>query len=230
MDTGRIVFFVACIGFILYKLWSDFFHKKEKNAVDEEIIAQEFDSKRKEDLQLTLDSVNSWINNCDQKAGILLAIVGVAITVLITSDFLKHLRNYIFIPFVEYCNNESSDLTFSLSRFTVFVFLIISVLMLVTSCFYLLQAISANIDYDEMRKKHPGMVKSSYIFFGSICKMSYDEFKKDEVNYLDDLRSQIYVNSEIANSKFKYYNKGLCWFKFMLLASVMLFISVMFVQ
>ena len=49
------------------------------------------------------------------------------------------------------------------------------------------------------------MVKSSYIFFGSICKMSYDDFKKEEVDYLDDLRSQIYVNSKIATAKFKNY-------------------------
>ena len=230
MDTCRIGFLVACLGFILYKLCKDFGNKKKKKKKDEEIFTKEPDGKEKEDLQLTLDMVNSWINNCDQKAGILLTIVGVSITVLITSDFLKYLRTYIFTPFIEYWSHESSNLSFSLCRFTVFILLIVSALMLVASCFYLLQAISAKVDYDEMRKKHPGLVKSSYIFFGSICKMTYDDFKKDEVDYVDDLKSQIFVNSEIANSKFKYYNKGLYWFRFMLIASVMLFIAVMFVQ
>lgn len=40
-----------------------------------------------ESLELSLDRINAWISNCDQKAGILLATIGVMITVLFTTDF-----------------------------------------------------------------------------------------------------------------------------------------------
>ena len=230
MNTCRIGFWLACLGIYLYKFWNDFDNKKIKEVKDEGIVPLNHESKTKEDLQLTLDTVNSWVNNCDQKAGILLALVGVSITVLITSDFLTKLRNYIFTPFYEYWSNESSYLTFSWSRILVFICLLVSAIMLFASCFYLLQTISAKVDYDKMRKKHPGLVKTSFIYFGSICKMTYDDFKKDEVEYVDDLKSQIYVNSVIANKKFALYRKGLCCFKFLFLVSLMLFVAVMFVN
>ncbi len=231
METISIVFLSVCLAVIFTKLWWHLKGKKKANSQDTETLStatenSEIVKKEKDDLQHTYDTVNSWVNNCDQKAGILLAVVGVAMTILATSDFLKYLRTYIFTPFMKYCTEET-DFVFSWSRFTVFVLLLIAAAMLIASCFYLLKAISANTDYDEERKKYPSMVKSSYIFFGSICKMSYDDFKKEEVDYLDDLRSQIFVNSKIATAKIKNYKEGLYWFKFLLMVSVMLFVAVM---
>ncbi len=234
METLSVVYLSICIVVIGFKLYRHVKGKKKANNQESESLQTAVDNsepvkKGKDDLQHTYDTVNSWVNNCDQKAGILLAVVGVAMTILATSDFLKCLRTYIFTPFVKYCTEET-NLVFSWSRFTVFVLLLFTAAMLITSCFYLLKAISANLDYDEERKKYPSMVKSSYIFFGSICKMSYDDFKKEDEDYLDDLRSQIYVNSKIATAKFKNYKEGLCWFRFMLLVSAMLFVSVMFME
>lgn len=234
METLSIVYLIVCAAIFIAKLWKHVKDKKRVNNREDEPLAAATDNsvpvkKKKEDLQHTYDTVNSWVNNCDQKAGILLTVVGVAITILATSDFLKYLRTYLFAPFVNYWSEET-NLTFSGSRFTVFVLLLIAAAMLIVSCFYLFKAISANIDYDEMRKKHPSMVKSSYIFFDSINGMSFDDFKKEEVDYLDDLRSQIYANSKIATAKFKNYIEGLFWFKLMLLVSVMLFVAIMFVR
>ncbi len=42
----------------------------------------------KDELTLRLDRVNGWINNCDQKSSILLAIEGVVLTILCTSDYM----------------------------------------------------------------------------------------------------------------------------------------------
>ena len=102
--------------------------------------------------------------------------------------------------------------------------------MLIASCYYLFRTIWANIDYEKMREENPRLVKKSYIFWGSISGMTYDEFKQEEVDYNDDLKSQVYVNSKIAAAKFQNYNEGLFWFKFLLLVSVMLFIAVMFMK
>lgn len=197
-------------------------------AVDDN--QQEPSTREIDDLQYTLDVVNSWVNNCDQKAGILLTVFGVAITVLVTSDFLKELRVYIFVPFVEYWTNSESQLVFSLGRFTVLCLLVIAMGILITSCLYLFKAITANTDYERMRQANPQMVPKSYLFFDSISNMTYDEFRGGRMDFEEDLKSQIYVNSKIASTKFKNYNEGLFWFKMILLVSVMLFVAVLFVN
>lgn len=197
-------------------------------AVDDN--QQEPSTREIDDLQYTLDVVNSWVNNCDQKAGILLTVFGVAITVLVTSDFMKELRAYLFVPFVEYWTNSESQLEFSLGRFTVFCLLVIAVGMLMTSCYYLFKAITANTNYDKIRQENPRMVPKSYLFFASISNMPYDEFRRDNIDIKEDLKSQIYVNSKIATTKFKNYNEGLFWFKMILIVSVMLFVAVLLVK
>lgn len=232
METTRIIYFIVCAAVIFVGLCRHVSRKKRKlgDGCQDNVELQSADNKKgKEELQFTLESVNSWLNNCDQKAGILLAVVGVAITVLVTSDFLKELRTNIFIPFVKYWTEET-ELTFSWSRFTVFVLLVIALAMLVTTCYYLFRATRANIDYDKMYEENPGLVKNSYIYWGTISGMTYEYFKQDDVNYEDDLKSQIYVNSKIAMAKFQNYNMGLYWFKFMLWVSIMLFIAVMFMK
>ena len=159
----------------------------------------------------------------------LLAIIGVIITILVSSDFMKNLRAYIFNPFIDYWTGNC-DLAFSWSRFNVFFLLLISAIMLIMSCHYLFKTINANIDYQKIRNDNPELVNESYIFFGSITKMTYEDFKKNEVNYLEDLKSQIYVNSMIASNKFLNYNKSLYWFKFLLWVSILLFISIMIMR
>lgn len=233
MEAFSVVLFFSCFV-VAIKHWLHL--RSEKNEKSQEQVQQVAEAKNnnlarknKEDLKHTYDTVNAWLNNCDQKAGIMLTVACVAITVLMTSDFLKELKTYIFTPFVKYWMEET-ELTFSWSRFTVFVHLVIAAGMLITSCYYLFQAIRAKIDYEKMREENPGLVQKSYIFWGSICGMTYDEFKKDEVNYEEDLKSQIYVNSKIASIKFQYYIKGLYWFKFLLLVSVMTFIAVMLMK
>ncbi len=234
METLSVVYLSICIVVIGFKLYRHVKGKKKANNQESESLQTAVENsepvkKQKEDLQHTYDTVNSWGNNCDQKAGILLTVVGVAMTILATSDFLKYLRTYIFAPFVKYWSEET-DLTFSWSRFTVFALLLIAAAMLIASCVYLFKAISADINYQRMYDENPGMVQKSYIFFDSINGMSFDDFKEEDVDYLDDLRSQIYVNSKIATAKFKNYSEGLYWFRFMLLVSAMLFVAIMFMK
>ena len=159
----------------------------------------------------------------------LLAVIGVAVTIMMTGDFVKFLRHSIFIPFAEFCETQN-EYMFSWSRFTVFFLLVVASAFLIMSCYYLFKAIGANIDYKKMYRENPGLVKKSYIFFGTISGMKYDEFKNDEVNFEEDLKSQIYVNSKIATTKFQNYNEGLFWFKFLLIVIGMLFVAVMFMQ
>lgn len=227
-----ILYLLVCIVVIVLKSWRDIVKTKKQKRPQEAATVDTIDNnekKEKDDLKHTFDTVNSWLNNCDQKAGILLTVVGVAITVLVTSDFLKYLRAYIFMPFKDYWEGNH-ELAFSCERFTFFFLLFLAVLMLILSCYYLFKAISADTDYDKIREENPELVKKSFVFFRSISEMKYEDFKKDDVKYKEDLKSQIYVNSKIATQKYRDYNKGLYWFKFMLWVSVMLFIAIMFMK
>lgn len=229
MNTFWIVYLLGSIGCIVYLCWK---HMRKNEHVSDTAVdenQQEPSTREIDDLKYTLNAVNSWVNNCDQKVGILLTVFGVAITVLVTSDFMKDLRAYVFGPFVEYCTSES-QLEFSIGRFTVFCLLVIAVGMLMISCYYLFKAITANTDYERMRQHNPKMVPKSYLFFGGISSMTYDEFRSARVDLKEDLKSQIYVNSEIASIKFKNYNEGLFWFKMILSVSVLLFIAVLLVK
>lgn len=229
MNTFWIIYLLICVICLVCLCVYRRNNNQQNNifVVDEE--QPEAPAREKDDLQYTLETVNSWVNNCDQKAGILLTVFGVAITVLVTSDFMKELRTYIFGPFVEYWTTDS-QLDFSLGRFTVFSLLVIAVGMLITSCYYLFKAIAANTDYEKLRQENPRMVAKSYLFFCSISSMTYEEFRNDNISIKDDLKSQIYANSKIASTKFKNYNEGLSWFKMTLLVSVMLFVAVLLVK
>lgn len=229
METIRIIFFVASLAIIIWRVCNILRSPKIKTSdVLQEQLSNDGNKRRKEELQFTLESVNSWLNNCDQKAGMLLAVIGVAITILFASDFVKFIREYIFTPFVKFCEGREEYL-FSWGRFTVLFLLIVAAAFLIISCRYLFKAIGANINYRKMYDENPGLVMKSYIFFGTISGMKYEDFKKGEVDFEEDLKSQIYVNSKIATTKFQNYNKGLSWFKLLILVIGMLFVAVMII-
>lgn len=180
-------------------------------------------------LKECLDMNNMWIGNSDQKAGMLLATIGIALTILLTSDALKAIRKYIAIPFIQYCEGEKG-INFCFSRFAVFCFLLTTAVAAIVSLYYLLNTIKPNIDYDSFHEKNPGMVRKSHIFYGSVASMSYQQFKDDIFDYKEDLRSQVFTNAKIAYTKFQNYLKGFFWFKMMMLSAAMLFISIMLMQ
>ena len=102
--------------------------------------------------------------------------------------------------------------------------------MSIISLIYLLNVIRPNINYEKFYEDNPGLVPQSYIYYSTVAKMKYADFKSEKLNYEEDLRSQVFVNATIADKKFKNYLEGFFWFKMMLLSAAMLFISVMFVQ
>lgn len=76
-----------------------------------------------EELNTRLDRVNSWIDNCDQKASILLAFAGALAAVLLTSDILASGHERLVVPFVNYWNGDK-EIPFSFSNLVIFLSLI----------------------------------------------------------------------------------------------------------
>lgn len=183
-----------------------------------------------ESLEQSLDRVNAWIGNCDQKAGFLLAIIGVLIAIIFSSDFSQSIVDTIVNPYREYIRNPELN-EFRLIRFVYFIFIVISIIASFVSIIFALLSITAAIDIKKYKKDdgNSELVDNSLLFFGSISSKKYNDFREmSDVSYEDDLKSQIFINSNICTRKFKRYNFSLISFIVMLSAFVASNIIILF--
>ncbi len=158
-----------------------------------------------EQMERNLDRINMWIGNCDQKASFLLAFLGVAATVFVTSDVVSKLKHLLVNPFIAFWKNNIGSFCFF--KFVISICLVVGLVCIFIAVVYLLMCLMAKTDYSKF--KQPGMKEKSRLFFGHIASMTYSEFCQDEYDQLNDLRSQAYINACICDYKFKNYNIGL---------------------
>ena len=171
-----------------------------------------------EEAKASLDRINGWINSCDSKAGTVLALIGVLLTIIFTNDGLTAMYNVLqkSIPPVNFCTVLYLGL------------LGISALVLGYGMVRLVLTLVARIDSNVY--KESGMITDSVLFFGKISnRASYQIFQSDVLNmkkedYLKDLLSQIYINSKIANEKHVNYNKGIKWTIIGFIAFIVIFL------
>ena len=74
----------------------------------------------------------------------------------------------------------------------------------------------------ETERDNSGLKTDSLLHFGTIATYSFKEFSKklNKTNnkiQLDDIKSQIYINSQICSNKYNYYNKSLNDFKWVVI-------------
>lgn len=193
------------------------------------IMCQNRDYKSIESLELSLDRVNSWISNCDQKAGLLLATIGIVLAILFATDFVDVVKSSIIEPFM-LCLKEPEHYEFSSSRFFFSISLLLSVLTCVISSVYALRTISAELNAKEISKVNPSLLSDSYLFFQTISSKSYEDFSEFEgVEYQKDLLSQIYINSSICSKKFGFYKVALRYFYGVVLNIAVMYILYLFI-
>lgn len=171
-----------------------------------------------EEAKASLDRINGWINGCDSKAGTVLALTGVLLTIIFTNDGMaemyKVLQN-IFAP-ANFCT------------VIYIVFLGSPVFMLCYGIVRLILTLVARIDANIYQQ--PGLITDSVLFFGKISdRASYQVFQNDILSikkddYLKDLLSQVYINSKIANEKYVNYNKGIKWTIIGFIAFIVMFL------
>lgn len=164
-----------------------------------------------DELKDNLDRVNSWLGNVDQKAGILLAIEGVMLTVTCTSEVVSEIASMIKKGF--------TDFSFCSSNTWIALFSILALLCIFISICLLTHVISATIDPKKFAKNNPNLVTNSMLHFVTVGLRSYEKFRseeQDDKQKINDIRSQVYMNSIICTRKFNSYKYALIAFKFMI--------------
>ena len=156
-----------------------------------------------EEAKETLERINSWINNCDAKTGTVLALLGVILTLMMTNEGLSACYRI--------ASRAITSRTFSDVLYLIFAFASFS--CLVFGLYMLISVLFASLSSEKY--KQAKLETDSRIFFGSIgSTTTYREYWEkftgmSTEEYMNDLLSQIYINSLIANKKYKNYNKGL---------------------
>jgi len=171
----------------------------------------------KEDLLRIHENVMFWIENCDNKTSIILGVVGIILTIFLTSDSLSNLVN----------NIEESITNMNWLNFIYLIAVLLTILFLAISITFLVKVLISNTNPETIDKKD--IKTNSLLHFESINKIeSNDEYIEkikatDKDDYLRDLTSQIMINSHITTIKFRNYNIGV---KFLAKTIILLFISV----
>ena len=164
----------------------------------------------KDDLFHILDNVNAWIGNCDNKASIILAAIGIVASVILSTDTFRSLTDLI-----------KADLSNGgLNRLLAGCVLLSLVLMLV-GIFFLVQVITPNLIYTYKHTEHGRTVTSDFpslMFYGQVAKQdSVDKYHAnimgvDNNSVYKDLCFQIFSASKICTTKFQNLKKGLAFF------------------
>ena len=144
-----------------------------------------------EEAKASLDRINGWINGCDSKAGTVLALTGVLLTIIFTNDGMAEMYKVLqnIFPPANFCT------------VIYIVFLGSPVFMLCYGIVRLILTLVARIDANIYQQ--PGLITDSVLFFGKISdRASYQVFQNDILSikkddYLKDLLSQVYINSKI---------------------------------
>lgn len=156
----------------------------------------------KEDALDILNRTIEFVKNCDSKATGVLGIFGVLLTILFSSDGVKDLKGVI---------KAAINSGTSCGILYIF-FLACAGVGLAFGIAKLLQVLFPKIECTELQQEN--LELDSKIFFGHICKnptyVIYKDkmMKLDEEEYLNDIISQIYLNSLICDRKYKNFKIG----------------------
>ena len=171
-------------------------------------------------LQKRLLLTNSWISNCDQKAGLILAATSVILPIVVSNSV-----------FLEIIQKNVKNLCEILNVYSlVFILTLALFIILLSACiFYLFKCLEGKVDSSVFSEKE--LQTESLLFFQTIAKKSFRQYKTEikqinEKKIFEDYLSQIYINSKICTVKFTNYNKGLKYLKWSLGVLVTLFVQI----
>ncbi|GIN25552.1 hypothetical protein FDF40_03645 [Clostridium sporogenes] len=168
----------------------------------------------KENLINRLDRHLDWIKSCDTKASIVLAIIGVFLTIFLSDQSLNMLKEI----FKQIVNN------INFSNILYLIFFVFSWCLFIYGSNCLVKVL---IPRDKKILEEEGLYKDSLYYFETISNNSFLEFKRkvtrDKDNEISDLLSQIYVNAKICAIKYQFFKKGIKYSFFGIVSIVLVF-------
>jgi len=155
-----------------------------------------------------LEIINQWISNCDTKSSFVMTFFGVIITIIFTSNIGTEM-----IQSLSFSKANEID-WISVKRFIGLIITVTFFISSIVTLYHIYLTLIGRIDSKIYRQEKLNV--NSNLFFGTISTKTFKDFEietNDENNekYLNDINSQIFINSNIVTEKFKYYNKSLLW-------------------
>lgn len=173
---------------------------KEKNQADI-TLSQEALEYKIEIATQTLDRNIGFVANCDNKTSIILTAFGVLLTIILTNEGLNEIFNI-----VKKCIEEKT-----FCSIFYLVCLAGAIFVMVLGMFNLGSVLVAKTSEEAIGRKD---AHSSIFFAGIRKKYDYKDYNQrfyamSKEELLNDLIEQIYINADIAATKYDTYNMGL---------------------
>lgn len=165
--------------------------------MEEKIKTQYIDKTEALDI---LDRTIDFVRNCDNKASIFLGSFGVILTIVLTTEGLDSLMSIIRAATAH-------------KTFCDVLYLLLMIGFMITMIFGLSQIIKV-LDVTIDFATEEGLDRDSKVFFEHISKNNYLGYRNKllsttEEEFLNDITSQIYINSCICRDKYNKYRCGL---------------------
>lgn len=164
-----------------------------------------------------LDRTTNWIASFDTKSSLLLTVIGISFSVLVSADTIDMAQESFTHAF--YPKQDDHNFLDWLEVIMLSAFLILSAKSLIHIYFTLKARM--------LKEKHrqEGLEVNSSLFFMDIADSSYLDFKRKlndmpEEQYLNELESQIFINSWISAIKYRNYSASVRAFSYSILALV----------
>lgn len=157
----------------------------------------------KEDTFKILDNINMWIGNCDSKASIILAVIGIVTSVTFSSEIIRPLYSIVID-------------SFSKSGWCILVSILlwISIISMIAGVAFLIMTIIPSLKYSYKVKSKEKPRFDSVMFFGTVGDLEFSSYKErvkeiTEEQIMDDLFFQITSAAKICKTKFLRMNRGI---------------------
>lgn len=161
------------------------------------------DKKQKQEYCTSVhDQIISWTENCDTKASIMLAFIGVVATIVFSSDYLLETIESQVKNIITYWYDGIGY--FSILSTLMFISLLGFISMIGVSCYFIISVLTPRLN-------GPG---GSIIFFKGIAETGEEDYiskvnhTSDEGLDVDKL-TQIYTCAKICDEKFSAYRKSI---------------------
>lgn len=186
---------------------------------------------KKEEMVYRMDRIIHWVEVCDTKTSIILAVQAMILTIVCSTDFVfdavkKVLSDTFFLK---------GEREFCFWGFMVLTFLLLLIAAFVISLYHLFKVLEAKKDAKQTKDKNV-RDKDSLIHFHCIAdKHAFKDYlafqekveSETEPDEIHDLLSQVYINANRCDEKFNQYNKGLTALKWALVILI-IFMFVVF--